>query len=98
MHRRRRTAGKCNAGDRACELLLIADRPVDISGGNCNRLPLRFGNDRAPVGRIEFASFAMLAMRGHRSDTGAYATRPGEVADLRVCAPPGAQFVARTRF
>ena len=29
---------------------------------------------------------------------GAYATRLGEVADFRVGAPPGTQFVARTRF
>ena len=93
-----RPQGHAPQGDRTGEFVLIADRPVDNSAGNRNRLPLPFGGDQRPVGRIEFASFAMLAMPRHRSGPGAYATRPGEVADFRVGAPPGAQFVARSYF
>jgi hypothetical protein len=32
-----------------------------------NRLPLPLRSDQRPVSRIEFASFALLAMPGHRT-------------------------------
>ena len=66
--------GHAPQGDRTGEFLLIADRPVDVSDGNRRRLPLQFGSDQRPAGRIEFASFAMLAMPVHCSGHGAYAT------------------------
>ena len=78
------TAGTCGAGDRTGEFVLIADRSVDKSGGNPSRLPLKFGGDQRSTGRMEFANFAMLAMPGHRSGPGAYANRPGEVANFRA--------------
>jgi hypothetical protein len=81
--------------DRTGEFVLIADRPMHNSDGSRSSLPREFGGDQRPVGHIEFASFEMLAMAGHRSGPGAYATRPGEVADFRVGAPSGAQFGAR---
>jgi hypothetical protein len=37
----------------------------------------------------------MLAIPGHRSGPGAYATWLGKVADFRAGAPSGAQFVAQ---
>jgi hypothetical protein len=41
-------------------------------------LPLAFGADQRSIGRIDFASFAMLDMPGQRSRLGAYAIRPRE--------------------
>jgi hypothetical protein len=58
MHRR---------GDRTGEIVLIADRPVDNRGGTRSRLRLPFRSDQRPFGRIEFASFALLAMPGQRT-------------------------------
>jgi hypothetical protein len=71
---------------------------VDNSAGSRSTLQLRFGGGQRHFGRIEFASFAMLTMSGNRSGLGAYSTRPGEVADFRVGALTGAQFVARSYF
>jgi hypothetical protein len=55
------------SGDRTDEFILIADRSLDNRCGTRNRLPLPFGSDPRPVGRNEFASFALLAMPGQRS-------------------------------
>jgi hypothetical protein len=85
-------------GDRTGEFVLLADHLVDNSVGNPSRMPLAFGGDWRTFGRIEFASFAMLAMPRRRSGPGAYATRLGKVADFRFGAPPGAQFVTRSYF
>jgi hypothetical protein len=54
-------------GNRTCEFVLLVDRPVDYSARSRSRLPLQFGGDQRPFGRMDFASFAMLAMPGHRS-------------------------------
>jgi hypothetical protein len=51
-------------------------------------LPLDVGRDKWPVDRIEFASFAMLAMPIHRLGPGDYATGLGDVADFRVGSLP----------
>jgi hypothetical protein len=55
---------------------------MDNSGGNRGRLPLPYGGDQRPIGRMDFASFAMPTMPRHRSGPGATANRPGDVADF----------------
>jgi hypothetical protein len=82
-----RPEGRTPQGPRTGKFVLIADCPVDNSGGNHNRLPLPMGSDQRPVGRIEFASFAMLATPWRRSGPDVYATRLGVVAIFRVGAP-----------
>ena len=84
-------------GDRTGELR-IADLPVDNPGGRRSRFPLAFGVDQRSIGRIDFASFAMLDLPWQRLCPGAYAPRLGEVADFRIGAPPGAEFGARNSF
>ena len=81
--RRRRTQRSARRAhtlrsDRTEEFVFIVDSPVNNSGGNRNRPPLPFGSDQRTVGRMEFASFATLAMPRHRSGGGAYAIRPGD--------------------
>jgi hypothetical protein len=90
--------GHATQGDRTGEFVHVTDRPADNSGGSRSRLPLPFGGDQRPVGRMEFASFAMLDLPGHRSGPSAYATRLGLVADFHLDTPTGAQFVAGTHF
>jgi hypothetical protein len=52
---------------REANFILITDRPGNNWGGRRNRLPLQFSRDQRPVGRIEFASFAMLERKNtHR--------------------------------
>ena len=75
--------------DRTGEFPLTTDHPVDNLAGNRSRLPLPFGGDQQSVGRTDYAGFAMLAMRGHRSVASAYVTRTFELrSPISRGAPP----------
>jgi hypothetical protein len=91
------SAGNGSPCDRTGKFVLIADRRAKNSGGNRHRLPLHFGGDQRPVGRIEFASFAMPEMPGHRTLV-LMPPRSGDVADFHIDTRPAAQFVAGARF
>jgi hypothetical protein len=71
---------------------------VENSEGNRPTLPLRFGGDqRTVVGRIEFASFAMLAMPGHEAVPRLLPDK--EMSPIfRVGSTRGGQFIARSYF
>ena len=85
-------------GDRTVKFVLIPDRPIGNSHGGRSRVPPQFGGDQRPIGRMDFASFAMPAMPRHGSGLGADANRPGEVADFRVGEPPGTLFFVQSYF
>jgi hypothetical protein len=57
-------------GRTTVEFVLIADRAMGNSGGSRGRLPLPCAGDQRPIGRMDFASFAMPAMPRHRSGPG----------------------------
>jgi hypothetical protein len=59
-----RPQGHASQGNRPGEFILFAVRPADNSCGNCSRLPLQFGGDQRPVGRIDFAKFECWPSRG----------------------------------
>jgi hypothetical protein len=48
-------------GRTTVEFVLIADRAMGNSGGSRGRLPLPCAGDQRPIGRMDFASFAMPA-------------------------------------
>ena len=63
--------------------------------GNRNGLAFPFGSDQRPVGCLELASFAVLAMPLRSSGSVAYATWLGEVPEFRVGPPSIAHLVAQ---
>jgi hypothetical protein len=60
----RETQGHAWHGNRPGEFILFTVRPADDSCGNRRRLPLQFGGDQRPVGRIDFANFECWPSRG----------------------------------